>query len=315
MEGVVWDIRIVIDQFFGGVGIALFLFSIILSYYNKGLYHKLIRVSAYLAPIIAGIGLFALATELGKPFRMVLSFFLINPQSVTSWGGLIQGAFVTVACVYALLLYMNKDDGSLYNGVRIAGAFLAVAMGVYHGLLLTSLGRPLWADGSIVVLFLTASMAGGIACVLLLKVLLRETVVSQESSAESTELLKAYKEVAATTEKNKTFNFNGVLFTLIFVQMLAIISWFMAMNRGTRYQIESIQTMLAEYGIAFWIVAVIIGGLLPLAISLYQLATGANRTIPKGLATVIFAAVIVGSFALKFIILEAGQIEIPIQLL
>ncbi|UTW68758.1 hypothetical protein KHA80_15120 [Anaerobacillus sp. HL2] len=42
---------------------------------------------------------------------------------------------------------------------------------------------------------------------------------------------------------------------------------------------------------------------------------GITKTMSKGLSMIVFLAVIAGSFALKHIIIEAGQIQIPIQLL
>lgn len=295
-----WDIRVSIDLFLGGIGIALFLFSVILSYYNKDRYEKLIKVSAYLAPITAGIGLFALVTELGKPFRMIITYFYVNPQSVTSWGGFIQGAFLAISAVYAIMLWINKS-GSLLNGLKIVGSFLAVAVGMYHGLLLTSLGLPLWADGSVAVLFLVSSLAGGSAFVMMMRSLATEEKAGSQG----------LKEVAATSEGNKVFSFNTVFFTLITAQLVTTIFWFIAMNRGTTYQLQSIEAMMSDYGVFFWVLAVVIGILVPFIISLFQLLTGGRGTMSKQLSMIVFLAVITGSFALKHIIIEAGQIQLP----
>lgn len=294
-----WDIRVSIDLFLGGIGIALFLFSVVLSYYNKDRYEKLIKVSAYLAPITAGVGLFALVTELGKPFRMIITYFYVNPQSVTSWGGFIQGAFLAISAVYAIMLWMNKS-GSLLNGLKIVGSFLAVSVGMYHGLLLTSLGLPLWADGSVAVLFLVSSLAGGSAFVMMMRSLATEAKVGSQG----------LKEVAATSEGNKVFSFNTVFFTLITAQLVTTVFWFIAMNRGTTYQLQSIEAMMSDYGVFFW-VAVVIGILVPFIISLFQLLAGGSGTMSKQLSMIVFLAVITGSFALKHIIIEAGQIQLP----
>ncbi|QOY38359.1 NrfD/PsrC family molybdoenzyme membrane anchor subunit [Anaerobacillus isosaccharinicus] len=300
----IWDIRVSIDLFLGGIGIALFLFSVILSFYNPARYEKLIKISAYLAPITAGVGLFTLVTELGKPFRMVITYFYVNPQSVTSWGGFIQGAFLAVSAIYAVMLFLNKTVSSL-KVVQLIGSFLAVAVGMYHGLLLTSISLPLWADGSVAVLFLVSSLAGGSAFVMMMRSL----------STDAGEVSQGMKEVAAATEGAKVFNFNGIFFTLITAQLVTTVFWFIAMNRGSRYQLESIQTMLADYGVFFWVLAVAIGIVVPFAISLFQLITGSRNTMSKGLSMIVFLAVIAGSFALKYIIIEAGQIQVPIQLL
>lgn len=312
MEGsVVWDIRVSIDLFLGGIGIALFLFSVILSYYNKERYEKLIRISAYLAPVVAAIGLLALVTELGKPFRMIFTYVFVNPQSVTSWGSFLQGAFLLGAAVYALLLFTNKASGTLFNAVKIAGTILAVSVGMYHGLLLTSVGIPLWADGSIVVLFLAASLSGGTACVMLLK----SVMTGSAADNKSEDAIKAFNEVAVTSSGSKYFNFNSIFFFLITSELIAIVSWFVAMIRGSSYQLESIQAMLANFGGLFWILAVTVGIIIPFVLSLYQIVNDSKNAMPKGLSMIIFLTVIIGSFTLKYIIIEAGQIEIPIQFL
>lgn len=299
-SAIIWDIRVSIDLFLGGIGIALFLFSVVLSYYNKDRYEKLIKVSAYLAPISAGVGLFALVTELGKPFRMIITYFYVNPQSVTSWGGFIQGAFLAISALYAIMLWMNKS-GSLLNGLKIVGSFLAVAVGMYHGLLLTSLGLPLWADGSVAVLFLVSSLAGGSSIVMMMRSLATEAKAGSQG----------LKEVAATSEGNKVFSFNTVFFTLITAQLVTTVFWFIAMNRGTTYQLQSIEAMMSDYGVFFWVLAVVIGILVPFIISLFQLLTGGSGTMSKQLSMIVFLAVITGSFALKHIIIEAGQIQLP----
>lgn len=296
-----WDIRVSIDLYLGGIGIALFLFSVILSYYNKDRYMKLIKASAILAPITAGVGLFALLTELGKPFRMILTYFNVNPQSVVSWGGFIQGAFIALAAIYAILLVMNKAYGPLFNAVRVIGSFIAVAVGMYHGLLLTSVGRPLWADGAIPVLFIVSSLAGGSAIVMFLRAMF----------AESGKGSQGLSEVAAATEGNKVFNFNSVFFSLITAQLVVTFFWVVSMNRGTSYQLEAIDAMMGGYGVLFWALAVIVGAVVPFVISLFQILSGSKAPMSKGLSMIIFLAVIAGSFALKYSIIEAGQIQLP----
>ncbi|UTW71047.1 hypothetical protein KHA80_15115 [Anaerobacillus sp. HL2] len=47
---------------------------------------------------------------------------------------------------------------------------------------------------------------------------------------------------------NKVFSFNTVFFVLITAQLVTTFFWVVSMNRGSRYQLESIQTMMADYG-------------------------------------------------------------------
>lgn len=294
-----WDIRVTLDLFLGGLGVGVFLLSVMLSYYDKNRYSQLIKMGAYLAPVLVGLGLLFLISELGKPMRAMSMMYNFNPSSVLSWGGLFQGVFMALSLYYAAMLYKGSDTDSL-KGVALVGALFAIAVGVYHGLLLTSIGRPLWAGGMISALFLASSLLGGAAVLLLVNSL---TVSAAVPSA-------VRNQVAAAGDV-KGFNFSIWIFGLSAIQLILVITWQISLYRAGLDALQAVNGMMAEYG-AVWIGLFIIAGLVvPLIGSLMQLLKGGNAEMSKGMALGLSVLTIIGSFTFKYIVLSAGQLNAP----
>lgn len=294
LASVPWDIRVSIDLYLGGIGIGLLIISILLSYINQERYMKITKLSAYAAPILVGIGLLALVTELGKSFRMPITLIYPNFQSVTSWGSYIQTFFMAVAILYAAMIYFKKMEGTLFHAVKIITLILAIAVGGYHGLLLTSIGLPLWGDGALTILFFISSIVGGAALLMAIR-----SFVLKDNQNE---------------DKNFGMYMNISFFILISTQIFVTFMWVISVNRAGRDTLESYQMMMDEYGILWWIGAILIGLAIPFILSLVQLVKNTKQIMPQGMSLIIALSVVVGSFAMKHIIIEAGQWIVPFHL-
>ena len=296
-----WDIRVTLDLFLGGLGVGIFLLSVLLTVYDKNRYRKLAAMGAYLAPVLVGGGILFLLSELGRPARFITTLYNFNPQSVTSWGGYFQTFFIVFSLIYAWHHFKNTTSGSQFRAVQGIGTIFALLVGVYHGLLLSSLGRPLWVGGMVTTLFLVSSFLGGTALLLLIKELGISFGVSQ----------KVRSEVASTSE-TKGFNFTILFCVLSALQLILVLGWQVSLSRGGLETVATAKAMMDQFG-GLWTGLVLIVGLaLPLLGSLYSLIKDRTAEMTKGMALALSALVIVGGFTFKYIVLLAGQIKLPI---
>lgn len=296
-----WDIRVTLDLFLGGLGIGVFLISVFLSVYDKNRYSRLSAIGAYLAPILTGGGLLLLISELGRPERIITTLYNFNPQSVTSWGGLVQGAFILLSLIYAWLFFKKNITSSLFRTVQWLGVIFSILVGVYHGLMLSSLGRPLWAGGMIMALFLISSILGGTALMIIIKTTGLSFGISSQSRME----------VAASSE-SKEFNLTAILFGLSSLQLILVLSWQVSLYRSGLETLEAVNQMMAQYS-GWWIFLVIITGLvIPLLGSLISLIKNKSSEMSKSMALTLSVLVIIGGFTFKYIVMLAGQVKAPI---
>lgn len=296
-----WDIRIILDLFLGGLGIGIFLLSVLLTVFDKNRYRHLAAIGAYLAPILVGVGVLFLASELGRPFRLLTTLYNFNPQSMTSWGGLLQIVFLVCSLIYAWLYFKNNTSGTLFRAAWGIGIIFAILVGVYHGLLLSSLGRPLWAGGMVTALFFVSSLLGGTAIIVLIKELGISWGVSQKSSSE-----------VASVSEGKGFNYTILFLMLSTLQLILVLSWQLSLSRGGLETAATADRMMGQFG-GLWIILVILAGLvLPIVGSLYSLIKDRASEMSKGMALVLSSLVIVGGFTFKYIVITAGQLKLPI---
>lgn len=297
-----WDFRVTLDLFLGGLGIGIFLISAILSYYDESKrYASLVKTGAYLAPVLVGLGVLMLLSELGRPERFLTTMFRVNPGSLTSWGGFFQAIFMALSLVYAGMLFKGKASGSWFAAIKWLGAVFALAVGVYHGLLLASLGRPLWAGGMVSALFLTSSLFGATALLLLVQNFSVAFGISPEARSQT----------AATAAVKAT----GLTFTLLFfglaaINLVLIIIWHVSVYRSSLETVEAMNNLLAGYGLLWWIVFIVAGLLIPLLGSLYYLIKKPKAAMSGGVTVLLALLAITGSFVFKHLILTAGQIPV-----
>lgn len=295
-----WDIRVTLDLFLGGLGVGLFLLSILLTVYDKNHYHKLAAMGAYLAPILVGGGVLFLLSELGRPTRFISTLYNFNPQSITSWGSVVQMLFVILSLIYAWLYFKNNTSGSLFKGVMGFGTIFALLAGGYHGLLLSSLGRPLWAGGMVTALFLVSSMLGGTALMLLIKALGLSIGVPKSVTSET-----------AAASDYKGFSFSFLVCILSALQLILVLSWQVSLSSSGLESAATYSNLMDHYG-GLWVGLVLIcGSLLPLLGSLYSLIKDKTAEMSKGMGLALSVLIIAGGFTFKYLVLLAGQIKLP----
>ncbi|MFO1441834.1 polysulfide reductase NrfD [Bacillus sp. Bva_UNVM-123] len=295
-----WDFRIAIDLFLGGIGVGAFLYSLYLLFVHKGKYMKQVLTGFILGPCFVGLGVLVLLTELGRPLRMLSTFINVNPTSVTSWGGFLQFIFIVIGLIAAFLTikYGRQSlENTSYSIVVLTGGVFAIAVGFYHGLLLTSVGNPMWMNGLLPILFFISSLICGSVFVSLIGNLVGNLVGKVIGGS-------AYAEVAAANDE-APLNPIKVVMGLLFIELIIFGLWIISTNYIGLDGKEAFANMISEYGIYWWTLVLGVGIILPIIISFFV------TKCEKVSKTIIFALlcfILIGSYSMKHIILYAGQI-------
>lgn len=297
-----WDYRVALDLFLGGLGIGIFLLAAFFSFVYKERSLQITRIGFFLAPALVGLGVFALLTELGKPFRMFLTFINVNPTSVTSWGGFLQTIFILLGFAAFYFVFRYKAEAfekPVFKMIVILGSIFALAVGVYHGLLLMSIGRPAWASGLIPVMFLVSSLLAGTSVIMVIEAYVTKSLKKKFD--------KSFSEVAASAE-HSGFQYSTLIVTLVVIQTILVVMWRISINTSGIEAIYAYQNLISHYGIYWWLMVVGLGLFLPLVMATYFYTI--KRKMNFTAAIVFSAVVLLGSYAFKHIILYAGQIPL-----
>lgn len=281
-----WDYRIAIDLFLGGIGVGIYLLAAYASIAFKEKSYQVTKIGFFVAPFCVGVGVLALMTELGKPLRMVTTFVNVNPTSVTSWGGFLQALFIILGFITIYFVFRYQTDvyeKASFKAIVYIGSFLALAVGIYHGLLLTSLGRSGWENGLIPVMFLVSSLLAGGSLLFVI-----ESVVKKEGAG--------------------LLSYPKLLLSLMSVQMLLMILWRISIVPAGSESILAYNNLVNHFGIYWWIFVIILGLVIPFFIAIYFIFK--RKGLNVGLSFLISIVILIGSYAFKHIIIYAGQIPL-----
>ena len=247
------------------------------------------HVLPWLSLVLLSLGMGALFLDLEHRLYVWRMYLTLQPASPMSWGGwililvypvLLLGALASVApdllsrgpAVAGLAARLRSPvaAGRLGTVSIVAG----VALGVYTGILLSSLGaRPLWASAALGPLFLVSGLSTGAAFAHLIA----------RNPDEQAALLRA---------DNVFLVVELVLIALILIGLLT----------ASAVHAHAAALLLGgPYAAVFWVLVVGLGILLPLAIQTLM----ASQRIPH---TVIAPLLVIGGgLALRFVIVSAGQ--------
>lgn len=301
-----WDVRVIIDLVVGGVGVGAFLLAVLASIYWDSRYQVLVKTGFYTTPISVGLGLIFLLSELGRPERFITTLFRVNPYSIMSWGVFLQTVFLLLAGIMAILVFKKLDYGKIAATIKTFGAVFAIAVGIYHGLLLsTNVSRPLWNDSLLAFMFFISSLLTGSAVVLLIS--MAAGIVSRKVFGLSAGV--ASKTGTAKDLTDNMFPFEKLLGWLLVIQMIAVFTWLIKTVRSGLIAQKALQILLLDNWVLWWIGTVAAGLLVPLILICYGfLNKGRRFSVIVPIASVF---ILIGGYIFKHIILLVGQIKIP----
>ncbi len=305
-RGLIWDERVVGDLFLGGVGVGAFLFAFLLWRFAEERYQPLAKVAAVIAPVSVSAGLGLLFWKLGNKLNVHQMMLNVSPTSVMWWGALIQGAFVTLSALFAFRLLfphvrLPKVLSASVTGVL--GVPFAVAVGIYHGLLLAVLtSHPLWASGPMIVTSVLLFTVTGVAASLLLYVVLRSFV--RFDTGPSDTFAQGLKPVA------------WVLIAGAALLLITLFAWWVDLRFGSIPARLALQAMLAEYGIMLAVFGIGFGLVLPIVLGVLMLPRfGDGRTPSAALVGLACLLLLIGGFTIRYAAVIGGQLPTPLSVM
>ena len=292
--GVIWDWRVATDLFLGGVGVGAFLFSFMLSGFADKKYLPLARTGAAIAPAAVVIGLALLFWKLGFRENAMQIGFNIASTSIMWWGAYLQGLFVVLATILA---FRGLSSGTAPLGW--VTALLAIAVGIYHGLLFSVVAsHPVWASSSMVIGSALLFVMTGIAATLVVHVL--RSRATAEGDFES--YISGLKPIGY------------VLLGTILLMLVNLLAWWADLRFGSSQSQEALAQALSQYGALIGVVGIGLGLIVPLILGVWVIR-GTGAIDPEGsrkrasTAAIACVLLLIGGFAIRYSVILGGQVE------
>jgi protein NrfD len=291
----VWHAEVAVYLFLGGVVAGLMVIT--------GLWvlrpadasrSRALRLMPWTAPLLLSIGMFFLWLDLEHPVNAFRFYLAFRPASPMSWGAWILLAIYpasvllawtttppemrgTIARRIPLGRYVQRIGGWALQRTRtvaVANILLGSALGIYTGVLLGTLqARPLWNSAVLGPLFLVSGLSTGAAFMLLYRLDAKERVTLGRADMG-----------------------------LILVELALVAIWLIGLGTGGSAARAAAGVLLGgPYTAAFWTLVVALGLLVPFTGEWLERRHGA---VPGRFAAVL---VLIGGFALRWIVVYAGQ--------
>lgn len=272
----IWHLEIPLYLFLGGLVAGIMVLSgyFLLRYPNEKDRSTALSLLPWSAPVLLSLGMLFLWLDLDNRWNVFRFYFAFRLSSPMSWGSWILLAIypISIATAWAATPIGNKEPR--LRPLAIANLIAGAALGIYTGILLgTMAARPLWNSPVLGPLFLVSGISTGAAFLLLMGV----------SSKERSTLAK-------------------IDMYAIVVELLLIALWLIGLMAGaTAARAAGWQLLGGPFTAAFWTMVVALGLLTPL---FGEWLEHRHSLIP---GRVMAALVLIGGFALRWIIVYAGQ--------
>ena len=239
--------------------------------------------------VLISLGMGALFLDLEHQLYVWRMYLTLQPSSPMSWGGWILILVYPVLALGALRslpsdwltrwpaiarIAASLREPAATRALSNASMLTGIALGIYTGILLSSLGaRPLWASAALGPLFLVSGLSTGAAF----------AHVIARDQGEQAALLRADNAFLA-------------------VELVLIGLFLVGLTTASAVHANAAALLLGgPYTAVFWVFVVGLGIVLPLAIQTLM----ASHRIPHTLVAP--ALVMLGGLALRFVIVSAGQ--------
>lgn len=310
-ESLVWDGPIAIYLFLIGVSagmatIAVFLKRRVLG--NEASRDGVIKATAIIAPLTIIVGLTILIFHLTRPWTFWYLMIFYSPTSVMSMGVLLFQVYTLVLIVWLAVLFRNEIASVIekrfkafgwINGILSACArmekvleplmiFLAVALGVYTGFLLSALKTyPMLNSPVLPILFLFSGISSGAAAAVLFSV----TCFKQSTDSPSIHFIHQIEKPV-------------VLFELLLIFALFVGLFF----GGGQKEVAAVAAIGGGFwSNVFWFGVIGLGILLPLVMGM---VCSKSVQHSKGYIIAVSCMGLCGVLLLRYFILYAGQMTV-----
>ncbi len=290
----VWGWEIPVYLFLGGMAAGTLFLATLLNA-RPGARSRVVRWLPFLAPVLLGGGMLALFLDLSNKLHVLRFYLAFRWTSPMSWGAWILLVVIPIAIVYGAATLADEDvDGVAarlpalagvlrtlrgfalrhVRGLRMASVVAAVGLGGYTGVLLSALGaRALWGSALLGPLFLVSGISSGAAAVMLLRVTPEERAFLARADVHA-----------------------------MWLEVALILFFLVGLSTGGAESRAAAELVLGgPFTAPFWSLVVVAGLVVPSAMELLE------RRLHLAATTVAPALVLAGGFALRWILVAAGQ--------
>jgi len=266
-----WSWEIPVYLFLGGLVAGLMVLSgIALLRLARGeAPHRFFTGAApFWAFVLMNVGMGALFLDLTHKLHVWAVYLTLQPESPMSWGSWI---LIVVYGVLVLTFFAKRlaFSPARLRMLAVANVVLGVALGIYTGILLSTMAaRPLWNSAVLGPLFLVSGLSAA----------------------------AAFSHLAT---REDTWARADLGFLAIEMALIGLLVAGLATS-GASHQ-EAVKLLFGPYALAFWGGLVLLGIAVPMVLQALELAHRIPHTI---VAPVL---VLAGGFALRWILVDAGQ--------
>lgn len=183
----VWDWRVSLYLFLGGLSAGLAVMSAILHLRKRGELAEgedATFLAPLLVPVILGIGMLFIFFDLERKLNVFWLYLTVQPLSPMSWGSWGLLAFFPSSTLYALaslpqekrswlvvrpLQNLSARLAAHLETLAIVNLLMGIYIGIYTGVLLSSfVARPLWNSAILPMLFLASALSAGCALMIMI---------------------------------------------------------------------------------------------------------------------------------------------------
>jgi len=324
MEGtihVIWNWIVAIDLFAAGLSAGTFIISATAYFLGRERYENITKIGAYIAPFPVLVGILALIYDLERPHLFWKLFLTFQPNSVMSLGAwlLLFFSIFSFAHLYLWLperydylkiiplvksnRFLSRFHGDNLTKVRglVAGFGIPISIGVgiYTGVLLGALtARPFWNNPMLPMLFLISAMMTGSAAICFVGC-----------------FIKGFRGMSRENINTNKFMIHSIDFTLMVFSIIAVFLFILGLYVSPRSSVAAVHLIMGgEFTLLFWLVVVGVGILLPLVLEVYELIPHyivhlELREHNPWISGIITTSVLIGGFAMRYIVIYAGQMS------
>ncbi|MBU2600514.1 polysulfide reductase NrfD [bacterium] len=285
-----WGMPIVLTIYLIGLSAGSLVLSSLSSVFGQTEYKSFARVAAYLAALLLVGALLSLSLDLGRPERITMAFFYLNPTSIFSWNGFLYSAYIVICIVYLWAMFTERA-----KWVKAIGTLAVVwAICVHSGtgaIFGFVSGRELYHSPLTPPSFVAAALSSGTALIIIL-------------------LLLTFKCTKRYLDPQLIIGLSRLLVAFILVVFyLIVIENLTRLYAPATYEAAHFLLFSGnEYCLVFWIGLILIGSIIP-AIILF------NPKTKDSIGWIVFSSVLVviGVLCERFIIVIPGQV-FPVEL-
>lgn len=280
-----WAWIIAAYLFLAGVGGGAYITGVVAEFFGGEEWEAVSKIGVFLGFPCVAVGCVFLLLDLGTPKNFWRAFM----RPGTSWmarGTIIISIFMLLAVIHSVFLIFAEPGGTP-SALGVMGAVFALATVIYTGILLGA-SRPIafWSTAVLPALFLVSALSTGVMAVALIG-----------------SMAGVHKDAMTVLEK--------LDIVLIVLEMLVLGFFLQATHRVTESRASAKLVLCGSVAPAFWFGVVLLGLLIPLALSALGVAN------PDGAAAqlaVILASLcgLVGGLLLRRVILSSG-IHAPLK--